>query len=573
MEQVEQLEIGFAILDYRVRKAIVVCHTLKERGEIVKLMADGFSIHFSSVTLTKPLLDQIGAFDTVKRAQYEIAQADATTPANITYSDENLASRSLAREEEANPRSQRSQSFYRVPINNQLLEEGVGATSNTGKLWIPKEIPFDSIREYASALLAKVSGTLNRMTNSNEIEAVLSTFNFDEMPELASADPLSFRESLGNLLRIVLLMLIHRQRERSYEVPFEIARYGVPRFFLHPRLRLVDPDTSEVGFWSDNAFHSPQVVLTGTKANPAITSYPGNVPLDTSELRHPITNSTIAIDNVLEALELIPNEQLMKIVRNGVAKVCDQIPKLQGVTNIIFRISGNMIILDVSRAYGDLSYQPTLISPSEVDELSPILQKQSVHPGKRSVIYEKLAHLGEKCVHMSDQNCDACIQDQENLCLRSLIGRYLKQTKILAHKGIELCDLTCRATVGAKQRRMWGFAKVASGKTDGGITLRNKPGAVLLAQIFGQIDKTTYNTVLVISPSPINQDFQDRAEVLCSAFGKEICILGADELGRLLLHFEEQAPFDGLNVDQIYKHSRTKDKRPKKVAAPVPRSR
>lgn len=128
MAQVEQLELGFAILDYRVRKAIIVCHTVKERDEIAKLLAKGFGVRFDSIALTKQLLEQIGTFDSVKRAQYAISRPDASTPVNITYADENLAARSLARDEENNPRSDRRQTFYRIPITNALLEEGVGAT-------------------------------------------------------------------------------------------------------------------------------------------------------------------------------------------------------------------------------------------------------------------------------------------------------------------------------------------------------------------------------------------------------------------------------------------------------------
>jgi hypothetical protein len=113
---------------------------------------------------------------------------------------------------------------------------------------------------------------------------------------------------------------------------------------------------------------------------------------------------------------------------------------------------------------------------------------------------------------------------------------------------------------------MWGFAKLPSSKGDSGLTLRNKPGAVLLAQVFGQIDRTTFKTVLIICPSTVNQDFQERAEVLCSAFGKELCFLDADDLGRLLLDFEEQAGFDGIDLDELYKFSRTKKR--KKGTAP-----
>jgi hypothetical protein len=563
MERVERLELGFAFLDYRVRKAIVVCHSVKERDEITKLLAKGFSTSFSSLVLTKPLLEQIGTFESVKRAQYAIAKADAATPENITYADENLAARSLARDEEDNPRSQRRQSFYRIPITSPLLEEGVGATSDSGKLWIPKEIPFDSIREYSTTLLGKISGTLDRMTRSDEIEAVLSTFPFDDMPDLVSADPLAFRDSLANLLRVLIIMLSRREEERPYAVPFEIVRYGAPRFFLHPRLRLVDPDTGDVGFWSSGPYQSQQVVLSGDVNNMVVKSFPGNAIIDLSALSHPVTSAVVEVENVLEALELVPNELFLKIIRSTVSRVCGQIPKLKGITNVIFRISGGLIALDIRRAYGDPNVHPTMISAAEIGELQPILQKQSISPKKRPTVQAKLVDLGEKCVHMTDENCKTCVKDRDKLCLRSLVGRYFKQTEILAHKGIELCDLTCKGTVGSKQRRMWGFAKLPSGKGDKGLTVRNKPGAILLAQILGQIDKTTYQTVLVICPSPVNTDFQERAEVLCSAFGKQLCFLDGDDLGRLLLDFEEQAPFDGLDVDDIYRNSRTKKSRPK----------
>ena len=94
---------------------------------------------------------------------------------------------------------------------------------------------------------------------------------------------------------------------------------------------------------------------------------------------------------------------------------------------------------------------------------------------------------------------------------------------------------------------------------------RNKPGAVLLTQIFGQFDKTALRTVLVICPSPVNQDVQEREEVRFSAFGKELCFLDADDLGRLMLDFEKQTKFDRIDLDELYKTSRTK-KRSKKTA-------
>jgi hypothetical protein len=569
VKQVEVLKIGFVVLSYGERKAVIVCHTLKERDEIVKVVTKGFSLQLSSMILTKPLLNQIGGFDRVKRAQYVIPQTDAATPSNITYADENLASRSLARDEENSPRSQRSQSFYRIPIANSLLEEGVGASSDTGKLWIPKEIPFDSIRLYSTALLSKISGTLNRMTRRDEIEEVLSTFNFDEMPDLNSTDPLSFRESLSNLVRTLVIMLSRKEEERAYTIPFEIARYGAPRFFNYPRLQIVDPKTSEVSFWSDRRYASPQVALSGSESDFVVTSYPGRETVDTSSLSHPITGAVVSIEHVLDALELVPTEQFLGIVRGCLARVSEQLPKLKAVRNVFFRISGNVIALDLARAYGEPRSSTVRISPSDIAELQAVLAKHPIVAGKRPAISAKLLQLGEKCAQMSDETCATCTRDMDKLCLRSLVGHYLKDPQILAHKGIELCDMSCRGTVGSTSHRMWGFAKLPSAKQDRGITLRNKPGAVLFAQIFGQIDKASYKTILVISPAPINQDFQERAELLCSAFGKELCFLDADDLGRLLIDFEEQADYDGLSMDDIYKNSRRKiTARTKKTPTP-----
>ena len=182
LERVEQLNFGFGIVDYSVHKAIIACHTIKERDDIADFLSECFEIKLTALILTKPLLDQIGSFDSVKRAQYAVNNPDAITPSNITYADDNLASRRVARDEENNSRSQRVQSFYRIPLIDRLVEEGVGATSQSGKLWIPQETPIESVRDYGTALLAKISGTFDKMVKKDEIEDVLSTFPFDNMP-------------------------------------------------------------------------------------------------------------------------------------------------------------------------------------------------------------------------------------------------------------------------------------------------------------------------------------------------------------------------------------------------------
>jgi hypothetical protein len=46
-------------------------------------------------------------------------------------------------------------------------------------------------------------------------------------------------------------------------------------------------------------------------------------------------------------------------------------------------------------------------------------------------------------------------------------------------------------------------------------------------------------------------------------FGKHLCFVSLDELGRMLLDFEEQAAFEQLSVDQVYVNSRKKARKRK----------
>jgi len=100
------------------------------------------------------------------------------------------------------------------------------------------------------------------MAENNEIDAVLSTYKFDETPELSSADPLRLRAALVELVRTVIAMLANEQEERAYSLPVEIPLYGSPRFFCNPLLRLVDEESGEVEFWADSVNRSKSVITT-----------------------------------------------------------------------------------------------------------------------------------------------------------------------------------------------------------------------------------------------------------------------------------------------------------------------
>jgi hypothetical protein len=400
------------------------------------------------------------------------------------------------------------------------------------------------------------------MIQDDRIEEVLTTYRFDEIPEISSADPLLLRQALAELIRTVIVMLATEEEERPYSVSAELVVSGVPHFFSYPYLRLRDEETGEVALWTDSQYHSKSVRVIGRAGDLQLKSHPGNDSIYVQNLVHPITSSTIRIDNPLSSLLLIPSENLVRIATDALNRVSESIPKLREVNAILFWISGNVLKVDVRRAFGNAP-PATIVRAQEFTELEGVFQKQSVPPARRSDVNARLVQLGEKCTSMSDENCETCLLDRKWICLRSLVGRYLKAPKILAHKGIELCDLSGRGHINGKEHRIWGFAKLPSGKNDKGLTLRNKPGAVLMAQICGQLDKATFDTVLILTPATVNQDFEERLEVLCQVFGKHLCFVSLDELGRMLLDFEEQAAFDQLSVDQVYVNSRKKARKRK----------
>jgi hypothetical protein len=317
LAHVRELKFGFGIIDFRAKKSLIACHTTKERDEISALLREGFAIELMNLVLTKPLLEQIGTFDKVKRASYVIDKPDHSTPMNIVYADDSLGAKRLAIEEENNSRSQRSQSFYRIPILNGLLEEGLGATSESGKLWIPKETPIDVVRDYGTALLSRISGTIDTMIQDDRIEEVLTTYRFDEIPEISSADPLLLRQALAELIRTVIVMLATEEEERPYSVSAELVVSGVPHFFSYPYLRLRDEETGEVALWTDSQYHSKSVRVIGRAGDLQLKSHPGNDSIYVQNLVHPITSSTIRIDNPLSSLLLIPSENLVRIAILG----------------------------------------------------------------------------------------------------------------------------------------------------------------------------------------------------------------------------------------------------------------
>jgi len=51
---------------------------------------------------------------------------------------------------------------------------------------------------------------------------------------------------------------------------------------------------------------------------------------------------------------------------------------------------------------------------------------------------------------------------------------------------------------------------------------------------------------------------------MCGLCNKRLLILSYEALAKLLLHYKEQAKFDGIDLEKIYEASRKEDKKPRK---------
>lgn len=549
-----ELQYGLIILDFSWRKAIVACHTESVRDLIIDVVATAFDARLTPMVLTRPLLDQIGKFESVKRAAYFIEKPDAYTPANISYADDKLSSRYLARVEEDDSRSVRKQSYYVIPLAS-IEDQGVGATSDSGKLWITRETPLDSVREYAFALLRRVGSTLGSMSDRGEYSEVMSSLGIPSLPGMGGIKNASLRQEVYRLLESLVNMLLRGEEARAFSLTPTLLGEGVPKYLEYPRLQLTDPEADVIDYWSDAEglsqlvrphFHSGKLILVG---------HPSKEELDLRNLRHPITAIEIEVERPLEALHTGPTRNLHEILLEAIRHIATQVDGLASVSFLPFRIHGNQLLLDVNRAYGRTGPGAiqTQIYPEEIVEFRQAMQR-SVSPSESSRLAEQAFKLGEKCAHMSDDNCQSCVDAAAYVCLRSLVARSLKNPLLLAHKGIELSDIQGTVHLRDESLALYGFAKRASSKKSG-LTVRNKNGAVLLSQVLSQVEKTTFNTVAIIAPSTINEDLRQRLGMVCALFRKRLVFIDLPVLTKLLNHFEDQLTFDGLDAELMYKRS------------------
>lgn len=555
LERVYELQFGFGILDFKDRKAIVACHTETERDTVMRAISGAYGCKLTALTLTKELLDQIGSFDKVKRVTYHVETHDRTVPENISYADEGLATIPIVKQEEENARSVRQQSFYRITIGSSVIEQGVGATSKSGKLWIPRETPINTVRDFGIGLLAKISKTIDALGRKGDVEKVATVMGLANLQEIAAIGPVELREKVCDLIIQLANMLMKKEKDRHFPTPLQFATDAVPKLFNPPALLLTDDTTGDTAAWSDQEGRRV-VKVEESSGDISLIAFPSGGSVKFESVVHPLTGNDIEIAAPLSALMLLPTPALHVAVDAGIALLASSLPKLSGVTCTPFYIAQDKLVLDVKRAFGTSTKEllQTEVKPVDVRELRKAAKTAA--PADRNATMKQLRVLGEKCEHMSDDNCRDCLADNKYLCLRSLVARFFRDPLLLAHKSIELSDGQFIGNIGGSDEKMFCFAKLAPTEK-GGLTARNDNGAILLSQVIGQIDKTGFSVAVIISPSAVNEDLRERLSLVCGIFGKKLLVLDYPELARLWQEFQTNvAPFDKLDVTAMLKDSK-----------------
>jgi hypothetical protein len=554
-ESVKSLKIGFVLVHAKARKALVSCHTITERSRITQIVSRALKFRFMPMVLTKKLLDQIGTFDTVKRAAYFFPERRPDRATNISFADDVLGSIPEVRACEEGVDAERKLSFYRIPLVG-LGERGVGATSDSAKLWIPSDTPVSTVQEFGVALLENVTGTLRKMKREGDLDGLLRIVLSDANPRLASIMPLALRRDIQALTGNLIRMLVGKEEERALRPSASFLTSAVPEFFEYPQIAIFDEEAGTTAFWK-NVDGSELLKFRTSDGTWTAVAYPTSIKIDLHNLISPANGSTVSIADPTSVARLLPTKKLHDLILEIIHSLAGDFPELKKVVALPFSFSSGLLRLDIERSTNSKLGALTgrTIPISEIRQLS-IATNRELPAAVRKKHIDRLNTLGEKCKRMSDDNCHSCLEDRQFLCLRSLLARFMTNHLLLAHKGIELCDLQGEVSheeIGSL--RVFVFSKLSPGRK--GLTLRNNSGAILVSQILGQLDKTTFETIGVLSSSTINEDLRERLVFLAGLTNKSIVFFDGPILAKMLAEFEEQAVFDGVSPDLIYKVSKS----------------
>ena len=556
-DHVYALKVGFVFVDVAKGKALFCCHTTTERDVLAKACKQRLNITFSPITLTKQLLTNIGSFEAVKRAGYLTANPKPNESEEVIYTDDKLWKKEDAVKRESSTNSSRKHSFYRVDLGG-LAEAGLGVTSDTAKFWISSDTAVETTRNYGLMLLKKFTSTLKKMREAGDIPGILKVLSIDKSPALSNISGRELRQSITDLAHTLVQMFLKGESERPFSPPACFLGEAVPKLFNPPRIQLLDDERNMTSFWSNREKTSQLVSLAMKKGKWEAREFIGKKHLNLMELRHPLTDQLVAVPDPTRNVELWPTTKLHDALLQIVGQVAVELPRLKKLCALPFHISAGRLVLDIPNCE-DEGFRSSLneeIDPASVQQFKVSLkQKVSEQEGKR--LGFQLIQLKEKCAHMTDDNCQSCLDHRQFLCLRSLLARFLATPQLWMHKGIELSDLEGAIDIEGKRNRVWFFSKLAAGGQ--GLTLRNSNGAILLAQIINQIDKSTFDVVGILTPSVVNEDLRDRIIFLSGLLGKRVLILRKGLLEKLLMYFEDQTEFENKNLKRLYSASKSKN--------------
>jgi hypothetical protein len=564
-QHVYALKPGFIFLDLTNEKALVCCHTIRERDLLAQACEKHLNVSLSPITLTKGLLGNVGAFEKIRRAAYLATKPASTEPQEITFADEHLGTKADATAKEGSTKYVRKHSFYRVDLGG-LSEAGVGVTSDTAKLWISADTPIDSVRDYGLLLLKKFTTTLKKMKNDGDIPGILKILSLQRSPVLATVVGGELRQEVSELAHQIIQMLLTGQSERPFTPSPVFLSRAVPSLFNPARIQLEDEATGMTSFWSDGDKARQFVSFALKSGKWKMRVYNRGRQLDLDALRHPMTGNIVSVPDPLRAVELWPTPKLHDILVKIIAHAASQLSKLKNVVVLPFHITSGRLVLDIANV------KNSLVSASLKEEVDAntvrqfkIALQQTISTTESTRLGQQLVQLKEKCAHMSDHNCENCLEQRKFLCLRSLTARFLASRQLLMHKGIELSDLQGSLDIAGERRRVWFFSKLAAGNS--GLTLRNDNGAILLAQIINQLDKSTFDTIGILTPSIINEDLRERVSFLSGLVGKRVMVVNRSVLEKLLTYFEEQTRIDNKKPEKVYSASRSEKAKGKESEA------
>jgi hypothetical protein len=555
-EHVYTLKLGFVFIDVVTNKALICCHTLSERDLITEALERHLDMQFTPITLTKQLLENIGSFEQVKRAGYVVSNPGVHETEEVTYADERLAAKPAVTAQEQNPKYFRKQSFYRIDLGGPT-ETGLGVTADTAKLYIPSDTSIESVRDYGLLLLKKFTVTLNKMKQDGDIPGILKILTVQGSRALSEIVGAELRTEVAVLIHELVQMLLSGEAERPYTPPPVFLTHAIPKWFNPARLQLEDESTGLVNFWSDVEKQTQLISFSIDHGKWGARSFHGTQRLDLNALPHPLTGNPIEVKDPRRQVELWPTLPLHETILEAIRQISSQLPKLRNIVAVPFHIHGARIVLDVANARKQ-RFAESLKSEIDIRTVEQFQQalQHSLSSAASTRLGTQLNQLREKCAHMTDHNCETCLEQRKFLCLRSLVARFMSQHALLMHKGIELSDLQGRLNTSGGNIRVWVFSKLSNGKS--GLTLRNANGAILLAQIIAQLDKSTFDAIGILSPSVINEDLRERLCFLAALVGKRVVVINRPLLEKMLVHFEEQTKFDKKEPRRVYNASKSK---------------